>query len=108
MFTPTVSIDAFGSVLNPSDLIMLTLVLTLKLMLRVNGAIEIKVFLSSIDASVNARVTLDGRCKYTLRENDTALVMTQLKNCMVLHTHIFSGRIFIKSQQTNSHYIQVF
>ena len=106
MFTPSVNIDAFGSVQNPSVLIIFDII--------VDAAADAwgkwcnwNQSLSSIDASVNVRVTVDSRCKYTLRENDTAFIMTQLKNCMALRTHIFSERIFIKSQ-TNSHFSEIF
>ena len=42
------------------------LVLMMMLTLSVNGAIEINVFLSSAQASVNTRVAAQIRCEYTL------------------------------------------
>ena len=43
------------------------LVLVLMLMLCVNGSIEINVFLSSVNTSINVTVNADVWCDYTLR-----------------------------------------
>lgn len=47
-------------------------------MLGVNGAIEIDVFLPSINANVNARLNAEARCEYTLSVFQKRLIVLVL------------------------------
>ena len=55
------SVDAFGSVQKQIE--FCRMVLMLMSMLGVDGAIETNVFLSSVNARVNAKVNADARCE---------------------------------------------
>ena len=51
------------------------LVLMLTLMHALNGAIEVNIFHSSINASDIAEVNADDPCEYTLRENEYPYIL---------------------------------
>ena len=73
--------------------------LALMLMLGVNDAIEINVFLPSVNASVNVRVNADGRCEYTLTQKRSKY--NSRKNESENSPHYYLRHAFAKNLRRN-------